>query len=157
MGNDMQKQNYGTVGFVGEDGKPVLSEMLIEGTKLYSVEPALYEIVARIVEAFKQHDAERFEPVPTTVRLQGMEFENSVGVSVLDLRNLEAFMDAAGRTAPLADKAEELFLSGRASERWVMVAKPWQIGAAFANPSVGCSLTVTDDGYSACLVEAPSW
>lgn len=157
MGNDVQKQNYGPVGFVGEDGKPVLSGMLIEGTQLYAVEPELYGIAARIVEAFKRHDAERFEPVPTIVRLQGMEFANSVGVSVLDLRNLEAFMDAAGRTAPLADKAEELFLSGRASERWIMVAKDWQVGAAFANPSVGCTLQLTEDGYSAALVEAPSW
>lgn len=168
MGNNELGTNYGPVGVIevfeatGERivklDQGAVSDAL-GGESVYMVEPALYEIARKITEGFKQYDAERFEPVKSTFisPITGQEVQNGVTVPVYLLRGLEAFMDAAGRTAPLADKARELFLSGRASERWVKVAKPWQIGAAFANPTVGCSLTLTDDGYAAALVEAPSW
>lgn len=157
MGNVANEFYQGPVGRIDAEGNPVITGSVIEGQQLWTVEPELYEIGRKITEDLKQYDAERFEPVPTSYVRDGVIYENKMMVPVLLLRELEAFMDAAGRTAPLADKAQELFLSGRASERWVRVAKDWQIGAAFANPTVGCSLTVTDEGYSACLVEAPSW
>lgn len=166
MGNEQTGNNQGPIGIVGineETGErfvtvdQTVASVAMGGEPLYMAEVPLYAIAARIVERFKQYDAERFEPVKAEVVVGGVTMQNGVSVLVSDLRELEAFMDAAGRTTPLADKAQELYLSGRADERWIKVAKPWQVGAAFANPSVGCTLQLTSDGYCAALVESPSW
>ena len=163
MGNNEAGTNYGPIGKVVQDEETGVfsaevsqsAELLMAGQPIYTVEPELYAIAAGITEAFKAYDAERFEPVKTTYKspISGLEVENAVTVSVRLLRELEAFMDAAERTSPLADRAQELYLSGRADERWIKVAQPWQIGAAFANPTVACILHLTKDGYAAALAD----
>lgn len=161
MGEHETGINYGPVGYVNSEGEVQLNADVTPGQFLYVVEPELYAVASRIVGAFKAADSERFEPFKNTYidGYSGTEQENQVMVSVRDLRAMERFFDETGRSSPVADKAQELYLSGRADQRWVKVAKPWQIGAALANGDVACILHLTETGYAAALasVDSASW
>lgn len=151
MGNNEAGTNYGPIGSVVVDDASGVRSVVVDqiqaasflgGEQVYAVEPELYELTKDLVEEFKAEQAKRYEP----------SIDDDVFiVRVGQMRAIERFMDAAGRTSPLADRAQELYLSGRADERWIKVAQPWQIGAAFANPTVACILHLTKDGYAAAL------
>lgn len=161
MGEQEPGINHGPVGYVNSEGDVQLNADVLPGQFLYVVEPELYSAAGRIVESFKAADAMRFEPFKNTYHepSSGTEQENAVMVSVRDLRAMERFFDETGRSSPVADKALELYMSGRADQRWIKAAKPWQIGAALANADVSCILHLTETGYAAALasVDAASW
>ena len=155
MGNNESRVYQGPVGYVGEGGQPVLTQEQVEGMQLYPMDPDLWGVAAAIVADFKRYDGERFAPVPDTYEYGGQQVPNAVTVLVSNMRALEAIVDLAGRSEPLADFAQMLWDTGRVEDpRWLEVAKPWMVRAAYYNPTTVCSVVLTKTGYAATLADS---